>query len=65
MPYIPIPKKKSFATIYFDGKVIEIDAMSVVTFGSVYCFYSGLNAQGSIIAKFPIDLTGIVINSIQ
>jgi hypothetical protein len=62
MPYIPIPKKKSFATIYFGGQVIEINAMSVVTFNSLYLFYSELNAQGSVIAKFPINSTGIVIN---
>ncbi len=55
-------KNSSNIIIYFDGKIIQIDAKSFSSIGNEYILYSDFNASGIIVGRFPIHLSGLVVN---
>jgi len=64
MKYIQTPQSLPWATIYFEGRTIGLNAQSIGTIGSTYYFYSEKDSQGKIVGMFPVDRTAIVINKL-
>ncbi len=51
-------------TIYFDGKVINTNAKSIVTIGSTYHLKSEKDGIGETIALLPCDKVVIIFNNL-
>jgi hypothetical protein len=56
---------KSHITIYFEGKVIESNAESIVTIGNTYHLKSEEDGQGKTIGMLPCDKVVIIFNRLN
>jgi hypothetical protein len=55
-------KIKSDITIYYDGKVININAKSITPIGNIYHFKSEKDGIGETVALIPIDRVAVIFN---